>query len=129
MSNFENIIDFGDSMDLFFVMLKVLCVAHIYACFWHYISYKGGNLDQNTWLDHLNIRTSDWTNRYLYSIYWALTTMVTVGYGDITPQNPKEILFCSFTLLSGSMVFGYCLNRIGTLLTNMDERDKELRFY
>ena len=53
--------------------------------------------------------------------------MVTVGYGDIVPQNRVEVGFCSFTILSGSMVFGYCLNRIGTLLTGIDERDKELK--
>jgi len=126
--NLENIIDFGEGFELFFVMFKVLCVAHIYACFWHYISFlEIQNHNTDTWLVVKGLENAFWMEKYLYSIYWALTTMVTVGYGDIVPQNRVEVGFCSFTILSGSMVFGYCLNRIGTLLTGIDERDKELK--
>jgi len=124
--NYENIVDFGDFYELFGVMLKVLCVARILACFWHYIAFC--ETDKITWLTVHNLQNADWSVKYIYSIYWALVTMVTVGYGDITPQNPSEIIYCSFTILAGSMVFGYCLNRIGSLLTNIDERDKELKF-
>jgi len=126
IGNFENMIDIGDLYELFVVMFKVLCVAHVYACFWHYISFFSDN-PQN-WINSKNLQDSDWKIRYVYSIYWTLTTMVTVGYGDITAQNINETLFSIFTILSGSMVFGYCLNRIGCLMTKIDERDKELKF-
>ena len=127
MINFENNIDLGDFFDLFSVMFKLLIVAHLYACLWHYIAYSQDQETTETWLTSLKIENSSWMVRYIYSAYWALTTMVTVGYGDITPKNTYEILFCSFTILSGSMVFGYCLNTIGSLLTKIDERDQELK--
>lgn len=128
--NYESIIDFGEISELFFVMLKVLCVVHIYACFWHYISYERSDPHKKTtWIAEQGLDYADWKIRYLYSMYWALATMVTVGYGDITPQNPYEVSFCSFTILSGSLMFGYCLNKIGTLMANIDERDKELKYF
>ena len=127
IQNYEKTVDLGEGYELFVVMFKVLCIAHIYACFWHYISYGNADPDQNTWITAKNLQNADWKIQYIYSIYWALATMVTVGYGDITPQNPFEILFCMFTILSGAVVFGYSFNRIGTLLTNIDERDKEIK--
>ena len=128
--NYESIIDFGEISELFFVILKVLSVVHVYACFWHYISYERSDPHKKTtWIAELGLEYADWKIRYLYSMYWALATMVTVGYGDITPQNPYEVSFCSFTILSGSLMFGYCLNKIGTLMANIDERDKELKYF
>lgn len=130
MQNFENYIDLGDFFEFFSLLFKVIFMAHIYACFWHYISFDSvQNGDKDTWIHEKNLENSSWQQRYIYSFYWALTTMVTVGYGDITPQNEKEIIFCSFSLLSGSVVYGYFLNRIGVLLTRFDEKDKELRYF
>jgi len=35
------------------------------------------------------------------SIYWAIVTMTTVGYGDISPQTPPGQLLASFLMIAG----------------------------
>jgi voltage-gated potassium channel len=36
-----------------------------------------------------------------YSIYWAIVTMTTVGYGDISPQTPLGQIIASIVMILG----------------------------
>ena len=45
--------------------------------------------------------------KYLFALYFTVTTITTVGYGDISANNPTEQLFCIFTMLMG--VIGFSL--------------------
>ena len=33
-------------------------------------------------------------NKYSAALYWSIVTITSVGYGDITPQNPSEVSQC-----------------------------------
>jgi len=60
--------------------------------------------------------------QYIYSVYWALTTLTTVGYGDITPTNDAERVYTLIALLIGALVFGYLMTSVGDLVANLDNR-------
>ena len=59
---------------------------------------------------------------YWSSLYWALTTLTTVGYGDITPTNNLERIYTLFALLLGALVFGFILSAIGSLVQAVDRQ-------
>ncbi|KAK4343469.1 hypothetical protein RND71_036563 [Anisodus tanguticus] len=75
---------------------KLVCVTlfavHCAGCFYYLIAatYPDPN---KTWIgtsmdDFLN--QSLWI-RYVTSIYWSITTLTTVGYGDLHPENTREM--------------------------------------
>jgi hypothetical protein len=52
--------------------------------------------------------------------------MTTVGYGDITPANSSEALFCVGTMFIASVVFAYSINTIGMIITEMNKFNEKI---
>ncbi len=49
------------------------------------------------------------------SIYWAIVTLTTVGYGDLSPQTPLGKIVASII-----MILGYCIIAVPTGLVSVD---------
>jgi len=75
--------------------------------------------DQN-WLSNSPFQgQSNWLYQYLISFYFACTTMLTVGYGDLRPTNYVEIMCILAVQLFGIISNGYAINEIGVNLAQM----------
>lgn len=129
MQNFEQILQTKEKHEIFLSLLtlifKIFFMAHILACFWHFFSFEIKSSE--TWLSKMGLMNSELHLRYLYSLYWAITTMITVGYGDITPQNKNEVLLCMCSMLLGCAMFGYALNKIGNIFERINSEEREFR--
>lgn len=47
---------------------------------------------------------------YLYSMYWALITAATIGYGDITPKNIIEVVYVIIFFAPNILFYSYMIN-------------------
>ncbi|EGB12308.1 hypothetical protein AURANDRAFT_9605, partial [Aureococcus anophagefferens] len=54
--------------------------------------------------------------RYLAAMYWAFTTMTTVGYGDITPAGDMERIYAIFAMLMGVSFYSYIIASVSSMV-------------
>lgn len=71
-------------MKIFDLVVTLFIQAHILAI----CLYLASKIEpENSWAKHIGVKDASFSKSYIYSIYFATTTMLTVGYGDIKPQN------------------------------------------
>ena len=53
---------------------------------------------------------------YVSSIYFTVTTIVTVGYGDITAINSTEKIICVFLMIIGVISFSFATGSLSSII-------------
>jgi hypothetical protein len=64
---------------------------------------------------------------YVTSLYWALTTMTTVGFGDITPKSSPEKIYSMLIVVIACGTFAYILGNIGGAISDQNKEEAEHR--
>ena len=52
-------------------------------------------------------------------------TMVTVGYGDVTPKNNIEMLFANLAMFFTCGLFGYTVSSINNIMANLSAKSAQ----
>ncbi|EAR82177.2 cation channel family protein (macronuclear) [Tetrahymena thermophila SB210] len=107
-------------------LATVITVAHLAAIGWYFVGVQEANNNQANWLEKIGIQSNSIYQLYIYAIYWSITTMTTVGYGDISATNSVEALYISITMILFSCVFAYSINNIGFILQEIEKSSKQL---
>jgi voltage-gated potassium channel len=100
---------------MIFLGFWVTLFAHFAACGW--IALGAGNIGP------------EWTSQkellYLRSFYWAVTTIATIGYGDVTPVTPIQTIFTISIEVIGAGLYGYVIAIFASLIANLDSARKK----
>ena len=64
---------------------------------------------------------------YLLATYFSITTVSTIGYGDISPEmdNDTEVLFTVLVEFFGMFIFSYVVSNMASLVANLNITNKE----
>ena len=88
---------------LFFCIVSFM-VIHVLSCLW--IFFAGFSDDnKGTWMDDDEVRQMGEGEIYLYSVYFTVTTITTVGYGDMSAGNNSERIYCVIVMMIGVTLF------------------------
>lgn len=121
------------------LIIYMFSAIHILGCTWIYI----GKIVPCSWLKQNGERPecgsgfyvdeSDNDHVYVTAVYWVITTLTTVGYGDFKGYTPNEFLFQMIVEFLGIGVFSYLMGSINNLVGSecslqdvIDERIEEI---
>jgi voltage-gated potassium channel len=62
---------------------------------------------------------------YLKSVYWAVSTLCTVGYGDITPTTESQMMYATGVMICGYVLFAWLIGNIAAILNRVDPIHQE----
>ncbi|KAK8602184.1 hypothetical protein V6N13_058164 [Hibiscus sabdariffa] len=74
-----------------------------------------------------NFRDQSLSIRYVTSMYWSITTLTTVGYGDLHPVNIREMLFDILYMLFNLGLTAYLIGNMTNLVVHGTSRTRTFR--
>lgn len=115
-----------NSVSRFFKGIATVLIAiHIISCMWYY-SAKLENFAEDTWVTRLNYLDSDTATLYISSLYWAFTTLSTVGYGDIYAVTISEKLICVVWMFFGCYFLAFIIGSLSAMLAKIETTESAL---
>jgi hypothetical protein len=99
-------------------LVSVFILMHWLACIWFFASFAGG-FPADSWTARAGIVDSGAIEQYIRSLYWTITTMTTVGYGDITPARNVEYVLSAIIMLMGASLYAFIIGSVASLLSSI----------
>ena len=128
----------GSFIKLVSACVVVLFTAHLIACLWHlvggderdprgelvlgWISQEWPQLaghtvngDPTPLFNRTLVNQVTFGDRYLVAVYWSITTLSTVGFGDVTPNTRTERIFNIFAMIFGCLMFATIIGTVSSV--------------
>ncbi|KAL3630400.1 hypothetical protein CASFOL_023384 [Castilleja foliolosa] len=122
---------------LFTRILKLIAVelycTHTAACIFYYLATTLPQEEEGyTWIGSLKLgdysyshfREIDIWKRYTTSLYFAIVTMATVGYGDVHAVNLREMIFIMFYVSFDMILGAYLVGNMTALIVKGSKTER-----
>lgn len=108
---------------LLIFIVGFLVINHIIACLWYFVA-KMEDFDPDSWTSRHNVYHLSTYEIYLTSLYWTLTTVTTVGYGDYVAKTLVEKIFCLCIMTFGVLTYSFTIGALSSIVNTLNEKNK-----
>eukprot|EP00741_Cyanophora_paradoxa_P007400 tig00001127_g7159.t1 len=98
----------------------VALIAHWFSCLQFLVASWDGHFPSESWVVAQGLQDAPVGDQYLNCLYWVLTTLATIGYGDITPGSNREKAVTLVMFLVGATVFAFLISTVTGLAASLD---------
>merc|ERR1719188_2929712 len=105
------------------------------ACVWGSLAIHLSDGNTRTWFSH--VRADDLDGEHLHagdlegeemfvygmSVYWAIITLTSIGYGDIIPQNGVEYLVATVCSAVMASIWAYVIGSVCGIVSTLDPHE------
>ena len=99
-----------------------IILTYFLGCSWYAISKWNYHDDEVTFVNRYKLDDFDSSRRLIICCYFALTTLSTVGYGDLTPSNNLEKVVGIIIMILGIAFFSFIMGNFNDVLINYDKK-------
>jgi hypothetical protein len=107
-----------EKIDIFFIVFLIIVTMHFGTCIFIFI----GRNSYPSWMNNLQMHNESFSNIYICSLYYLITTITTVGYGDIYGRTIKEIIFQIILLIIGTCTYSYVISLVSNFIKKENEK-------
>lgn len=125
--NMTEILKMGIGFERFLYMMFIYLLAqHIIACLWIYVA-RFNEESRKNWIYEYGMTDCSNYELYVSAFYFTVTTIVTVGYGDITAVSNGEKIVCIFLMLIGVIAFSFGTGALSSIIASYDTSQAKLK--
>jgi hypothetical protein len=118
LNEFEFFTFYGNIYLYFLIFLVLL---HNISCIYIII----GKFTYPNWIIKLDLNNNDFNKIYICSLYYIISTVTTVGYGDISTYTCLERIFGIILLIAGIMGYSVTLTNVSSYINKMNSKTEE----
>ena len=120
MERYESLLGLINTFEFIKLVVMVFFVGHILACFWYLVGTDDHRDDGEVidgWRTTNAMDNATYGEQYVTALYWSLTTMTTVGYGDISAYTTLEKISAVIAMLIGGFAFGLIVGSLTNIIS------------